>query len=224
MSVAIALFTRDLRVNDNPVLHAACKAATEVVPLFVLDTAILRGSSMSANRATFLADALADLDLHLREQGGHLVVRSGDVATEVERVVTDLDAGEVHLAADVSGYSHHREQALRERLAGRGCWLRVHATTITVVEPGAITPSGGGAQFAVFTPYYRRWLQAQRRSLLEIPRRISVPPITTDPLPSAEDLCSGQRSPHLAAGGEGTRRAPRDRDSRLPHPPRPVAA
>lgn len=24
MSVAIALFTRDLRVNDNPVLHAAC--------------------------------------------------------------------------------------------------------------------------------------------------------------------------------------------------------
>ncbi len=67
MSVAIALFTRDLRVHDNPVLHAACRAATEVVPLFVLDKAIINGRSMSANRAVFLADGLADLDAHLRD-------------------------------------------------------------------------------------------------------------------------------------------------------------
>ncbi|MGH3695565.1 MAG: cryptochrome/photolyase family protein [Pseudonocardiaceae bacterium] len=206
MSVTIALFTRDLRVHDNPVLHAACNAAGEVVPLFVLDTAILRGGSMSANRAAFLADSLADLDAHLRERGGYLVVRSGDVAKEVERVVTDLGAGEVHLAADVSGYSHRREQALRGSLAGQGCRLRVHATSITVVEPGAITPSGGGAQFAVFTPYYRRWLQAQRRGLLEVPRRITVPPVATEPLPSPDRLCSGQRSPHLPQGGEAAGR------------------
>ena len=206
MSIAIALFTRDLRVHDNPVLHAACHAATEVVPLFVLDTAILHGGSMSPNRAAFLADALADLDAHLRDLGGHLVVRSGNVAKEIERIVADLGAGEVHLAADVSGYSQRREQALRERLAGRGGRLRVHATSITVVEPGAITPSGGGAQFAVFTPYYRRWLQAPRRSLCEVPRRITVPPVATDPLPSAEDLCPGQRSPHLPQGGEGAGR------------------
>ncbi|MDT7712170.1 MAG: deoxyribodipyrimidine photo-lyase [Pseudonocardiales bacterium] len=206
MRVAIALFTRDLRVHDNPVLHAACHTATQVVPLFVLDTGILGGGSLSANRTTFLAGALADLDAHLRKQGGHLVVRSGEVAKEVERVVTDLDAPEVHLAADVSGYSQRREQALRDRLAGHGCRLRVHAQTITVVEPGVITPSGGGAQFAVFTPYYRRWLQAQRRSLLEVPRRITVPPIGTDPLPSAEDLCSGERSPHLPPGGEAAGR------------------
>jgi deoxyribodipyrimidine photo-lyase len=206
VSVAIALFTRDLRVHDNPVLHAAGNAATEVVPLFVLDTAILHSGSISANRAAFLADALADLDAHLRTQGGRLLVRSGDVAKEVERVVTDLDAGEVHLAADVSGYSQHREQALRERLAGHGCRLRVHASTITVVEPGAITPSGGGAHFAVFTPYYRRWLQAPRRGLLEVPRRITVPPIATDPLPSGDELCSGRRSPHLPSGGEAAGR------------------
>ncbi len=206
MNVAIALFTRDLRVNDNPVLHAACDAATKVVPLFVLDTAILHGSSMSANRAAFLAGALADLDAHLREQGGHLVVRSGEVAKEVERVVADLGAGEVHLAADVSGYSQHREQALRDRLAGHGCRLRLHATTITVVEPGAIAPSGGGTHFAVFTPYYRRWLRAQRRRLLELPRRITVPPIATDPLPGPEDLCSGQPSPYLPPGGEAAGR------------------
>jgi deoxyribodipyrimidine photo-lyase len=202
VSVAIALFTRDLRVHDNPVLHAACHAADEVVPLFVLDTAILRGRSMSSNRAAFLADALADLDTHLRELGGHLVLRSGDVVKEVERLVAELEAREVHLAADVSGYSQRREQALRERLTSHDCQLRVHATTITVVEPGAITPSGGGAQFAVFTPYYRRWLQASRRNLCEVPRRITLPRVDGDPLPSADELCPGQRSPHLPRGGE----------------------
>lgn len=70
MSVAISLFTRDLRVHDNPVLHAACHAATEVVPLFVLDPGILRGGSMSANRAAFLTDALADLDAQVRKLAG----------------------------------------------------------------------------------------------------------------------------------------------------------
>ncbi|MGH3549047.1 MAG: cryptochrome/photolyase family protein [Pseudonocardiaceae bacterium] len=202
MSVAIALFTRDLRVHDNPVLHAACSAATEVVPLFVLDKAIINSASMSANRAVFLADALADLDAHLREIGGCLVVRSGSVINEVEQIVADLGAGEVHLAADVSAYSHRREQALRERLAGHSCQVCVHANSITVVEPGVLSPSGGGAHFAVFTPYHRRWVAASTRRLLQAPSRITAPPITTEALPSPEAMCSGKRSPHLPPGGE----------------------
>ncbi|HET9256067.1 MAG TPA: deoxyribodipyrimidine photo-lyase [Pseudonocardiaceae bacterium] len=206
MSIAISLFTRDLRVHDNPVLHAACHSATEVVPLFVPDTAILRGALMSPNRAAFLADALADLDSRLRELGGHLVVRSGELAKEVERVVTDLGAAEVHLAADVSRYSQRRERALGERLADLGCRLRVHATSITVVEPGAIMPSGGGAAFAVFTPYHRRWLLARRRDLLGVPRRITTPSIATEPLPGPDELCPGPRSPHLPRGGESAGR------------------
>jgi len=202
MSVAIALFTRDLRVHDNPVLHTACHAAAEVVPLFVLDTAILTGASISANRAAFLAETLADLDTRLRNINGYLVVRRGSVVKEVERIVADLGVTEVHLAADVSGYSHRREQALRARLAGLGCRLRVHANTITVVEPAAITPSGGGAHFAVFTPYYRRWVTACARRLLEAPGRITVAPIATEALPSPEEICAGQRSPQLPPGGE----------------------
>jgi deoxyribodipyrimidine photo-lyase len=91
---------------------------------------------------------------------------------------------------------------LRERLTGLRYQLRVHVNTITVVEPGAIAPSGGDAQFAVFTLYYRRWLNAARRDVLGVPARITVPDIATEPLPSAEDLCSGRRSPHRAPGGE----------------------
>lgn len=202
MSVAIALFTRDLRVHDNPVLRAACSAATEVVPLFVLDSAILTAGSMSANRAAFLSEALADLDAQLRERQGHLVIRSGSVVKEVSRVAAEVGAAQVHLASDASGYSERREQQLRACLAGQNCQLRLHANTITVVEPGALTPSSGGAHFAVFGAYYRRWASAAIRGALTAPRQISMPRIATAPVPSAEEIHPGPRSPQLPRGGE----------------------
>ncbi|MDX6618616.1 MAG: deoxyribodipyrimidine photo-lyase [Gaiellales bacterium] len=41
MQCSVVLLTRDLRVHDRPALAAACDAAAEVVPLFVLDRTLL---------------------------------------------------------------------------------------------------------------------------------------------------------------------------------------
>jgi deoxyribodipyrimidine photo-lyase len=43
MDTIVVLFTRDLRVADNPALAAACREADRVVPLFVLDDRIVEG-------------------------------------------------------------------------------------------------------------------------------------------------------------------------------------
>ncbi|HYB17789.1 MAG TPA: deoxyribodipyrimidine photo-lyase, partial [Streptosporangiaceae bacterium] len=51
------VFTRDLRLHDNPALHQACARARQVVPLFVHDPAI----KAPPNRARFLAESLTDL-------------------------------------------------------------------------------------------------------------------------------------------------------------------
>ena len=75
MSTAVVLFSRDLRVHDNPALAAAAARFDEIVPLFVLDDRLLG----SANRSAFLLEALADLRAAL---GGRLVVRRGDVVAE----------------------------------------------------------------------------------------------------------------------------------------------
>ena len=37
MTTTVAVFTRDLRVHDNPMLAAALRGADHVVPLFVRD-------------------------------------------------------------------------------------------------------------------------------------------------------------------------------------------
>ncbi|WP_434097447.1 deoxyribodipyrimidine photo-lyase, partial [Streptomyces massasporeus] len=68
MTVAVVLFTSDLRLHDHPPLHAALKAADEVVPLFVRDPAVHAVGFDVPNRAAFLADCLADLETDLGHQ------------------------------------------------------------------------------------------------------------------------------------------------------------
>lgn len=206
MAVTMALFTRDLRVYDNPVLAAAAKNGDAMVALFVVDEAIASSRYLTPNKASFLAAALAELDGEMRRRGGRLVVRHGPVVTEVERLVVDLSITEVHVASDVSGYARSREQRLREHLAAHGCSLEVHSSSVTVAEPGELIPFNGQDHFAVFTPYYRRWTNAITRRVIAAPSTLNVVDVHSDPLPEASQLCSGSPSPKLAVGGETTAR------------------
>ncbi|MFF3558615.1 cryptochrome/photolyase family protein [Streptomyces sp. NPDC002574] len=198
MSVAVCLFTADLRVHDNPVLRAALNAGDEVVPLFVLDDGVEAAGFAVPNRTAFLVRCLADLDARLRDRGGRLVLRSGDVVEEVCRVAEETGARQVHVAAGVSGYAARRETRLREALEGARRELRVHDGVLTVVPPGALTPAGKDL-FEVFTPYFRRWEQAEVRDVLGAPRVVRVPEGPRSlPVPDAPHGVS----PGLPAGGE----------------------
>jgi len=201
MNVAVVLFTSDLRLHDNPVLRSALRDADRVVPLFVRDDAVHRAGFDAPNRLAFLADCLADLDAGLRKRGGRLIVRTGAVAKEVRRLVEETGAGEVHLAAGVSGYAEGREEKLRTALADSGCELRIHDAVVTALAPGRVVPAGKD-HFAVFTPYFRRWEAAGVRGTLTAPRAVRLPDgeLSSDPLPSRDDV--GDVSPGLADGGE----------------------
>ena len=190
MPVGIVLYTRDLRVHDNPALRAACEECERVVPLFVLDDGVLERFG-APNRVAFLLESLRDLDGSLRARGGALVVRRGDVVAEAVR----LGAPTVFLAEDVSSYARRREQ----RLGEAGLDVRV-SPGVTVVPPGAVTPSGGGDSFAVFTPYWNRWREHPRRAVLEPPVAIRLP----DGVEPGEvpHLDVGPTSPGIPRGGE----------------------
>ena len=55
MRAAVVLFTRDLRVHDNPALAAAVEQAETVLPLFVLDERIgATRYGRAPNRRSFL--------------------------------------------------------------------------------------------------------------------------------------------------------------------------
>ncbi|HZZ48253.1 MAG TPA: deoxyribodipyrimidine photo-lyase [Pseudonocardia sp.] len=204
MPTSIALFTRDLRVHDNPVLRAACQA-DHVVPLFVVDPGIARAGFAAPNRAVFLADCLADLDANLRDRGGRLVVRRGEVVEQVREVADQVGADTVHVADDVSGYAQRRLRGLREMLERGGRELVAHDPVVTALAPGDVTPSGKSKDhFAVFTPYHRQWEQRRHAQASAAPRSVSLPRIAAGSVPGAADLGApdGPDATDLPKGGE----------------------
>src|ERR1700748_933133 len=105
---AVVLFTRDLRVTDNPALWAASRAE-RTVPLFVLDDAIL-GSRFGAPQRV----------AHMRRAVSRLGVGKACWAAQ------QRGAEELHTAADWSASARRRERALREACAAHGIELIAH--------------------------------------------------------------------------------------------------
>ncbi|AYF73863.1 deoxyribodipyrimidine photo-lyase [Nocardia yunnanensis] len=206
MTASIVLFTRDLRVHDNPALDAACREADAVVPLFVFDDELLARVAEAPNRIRFLLAALTELDGELRARGGRLVVRRGQVAEEVARLAAEVHAREVHLAEEVTGYGLRRDARIRERLARIGCAVHTHPGSLTAVAASALRPDTGRDHYAVFGPYFRRWLDTPMRKPLPAPDAIVVPSVAHESIPDPDTLASGEGSPDLAVGGETTGR------------------
>ncbi|MDZ4826540.1 MAG: deoxyribodipyrimidine photo-lyase [Actinomycetota bacterium] len=189
MTVTVALFTRDLRVRDNPVLAAAVAAADAVIPLFVFDDAILATSHGSPNRVGFLIQALADLDASLQDRGGALAVRHGDWVGEVVRLVEETGAISVHVARDVSAFAQQRAARLAEHVPVPV----VFHDALAVVAPGTFKP------YQVFTPYWNKWSDTAWRQPVPMVRRLIIPPdFDRGALPGSP----AHRAPDVMRGGE----------------------
>ncbi len=202
VSVALVVFTRDLRVTDNPALTRATRAS-KVVCAFIHDDALRSGRPMHPLRTRFLSECLADLDASLRHLGSRLEVCEGNWVDEVLRLAAETGARSVHLSDDVTPYARRRFGRLE---AAVGQTVEVcRSPGLTTLPPGVLTPAGGD-HYRVFTPFYRRWLTTPRRQLLPPPT--SLPTVDgTDPWPrsrsrSATTLLTTQRPPAVGQGGE----------------------
>ncbi|HET7017435.1 MAG TPA: deoxyribodipyrimidine photo-lyase, partial [Streptosporangiaceae bacterium] len=148
MSASVVVFTRDLRVHDNPALATAAEA-DHVLPMFVFDDAILARHGVNRTRLAFMLGSLHDLDASLRQRGGRLVIRRGAWARTVIKLAAEVGASSIHLADDVSGYSQRRLTELLDLASTARVDVQVHPG-VMVAGPEPICPAGGGP-YQVFT-------------------------------------------------------------------------
>lgn len=168
---AIVWFRRDLRLHDNPSLAAACAGHEHVVPAFCVDARLLHGRNRSLPRTRFMLGCVASLAEDLEAAGSGLVTLSDRPSQAVPKLAQACEADVVFAAADVSPFAQARDKAVAEALAKDGRRLDLLPGTFVVDDLGALR-TGTGIPYTVFTPFYRRWLQAPRRETLPAQRSL----------------------------------------------------
>src|SRR5215212_5093547 len=95
MSPTLLWFRHDLRLQDNPALHAAMTRGAAIVPVYVLDDAGERGWQLGAASRWWLHHSLAALDASLRKHGSRLVLARGEAEKVLRDLVRETGAGVV---------------------------------------------------------------------------------------------------------------------------------
>jgi len=170
VTVPLHWHRRDLRPADNVGLAEAADAAAEsapatptsptdapaadaVVPLFVLDDALL--AHAGPPRVAFLLEALASLRAWYRERDSDLLVVRGDPRDLVPALATELGADRVTWNRDYSRIARDRDAAVRRELADLDV-DRASYEDAVCHAPGSIL-TGEGEHYSVFSYYYRKW-------------------------------------------------------------------
>jgi deoxyribodipyrimidine photo-lyase len=173
---------RDLRLHDNQALAAALTRARELVPLFVLDPALLAGPTSSQRRNAFLFAALRSLDAALRRRGSRLIVRAGRPEQVLPAVVRESGATLVMAEADGSPYARRRDEAV------------ARSVPLQLVEGSTLRPLGSiraptGEPYRVYSQFRRAWFRLPIPSPQDIlpapPRLPPVPRLASEPIPES---------------------------------------
>ena len=200
-SASVALFTRDLRVHDNPVLHAAARSAAQVIPLFVLDEGF-----GSPTRPTVAVPRRLPAGPRRRAAASSA---AGWCCARVTppsrwpRSSREHDVRTVHVAEDCQRYAPPAAAKRRSPRSMSTCTCTT--TPLVVVPPGTITPPGRD-HFSVFTPYHRRWTDVPTRSRCARPPSSRCPGRGRGRLPrSPRGHQGGRPRPARRAGSRAAR-------------------
>jgi deoxyribodipyrimidine photo-lyase len=171
--IALYWFRRSIRLDDNRALIEAAANAEQIVPVFILDPAILTHATTGVARVNFLFEALADVDTSLRERGSRLILRHGQPVAELERLVGETGATAVFFGREYEPYGRERDEAVIKALEKLGVSV-LQSSDHLLTEPEDIRTKAGGV-YTVFTPYKRVWLEQPIDSPAPAPRRIETP-------------------------------------------------
>ena len=167
----IVWFRRDLRVADNPALHAAARCGT-VIPIYI-DEPPARWSLGAASRF-WLHQSLAALAAALATCGSPLVLRRGDPFAVLSALIAETGATAVYWNRRYEPDGLATDSALKSTLA-EFCTVRSFKAHV-LFEPHEVT-TASGTPFRVFTPFWRACMKRDApEDPLPAPQQLQAPP------------------------------------------------
>ncbi|MEI6033904.1 MAG: deoxyribodipyrimidine photo-lyase [Verrucomicrobiae bacterium] len=153
---AIVWFRHDLRLADNPALHAAKRRGGAVIPLFIYAPDEETPWQPGGASRWWLRQSLEALDARLREVGSLLVIRHGPTLAMLREVAKEAGAGAVFWNRRYEPAVMARDHQAKEALGSDG--LATESFNATLLhEPWAVQ-NQKGKPFQVFTPFWKHCL------------------------------------------------------------------
>ena len=177
MPPTLVWYRRDLRTQDHEPLAKACSRGS-VIPVFVLDDALLFHPETAVARVEFLLHSLRALDARLRELGGRLLIERG----RPEQVLPRL--AQRHGCRQVLAHTDSERLVGRVRDARVGRALQDNGVSLEWIEP-----AGASAELQPYGAWNRQWHGAMAAALVPEPQRVVVPEQVPDtPVPDLREL------------------------------------
>jgi deoxyribodipyrimidine photo-lyase len=144
---AIVWFRNDLRLADNPVLHAAVEQADEILPVFILDERI------GGAARWWLHHSLTALSADLAQLGSKLLLRRGDPRQIIPELAAEIGAASVHAGRSFEPAARAADKDVHDVLKNAGVALRRHLSAMLFVPEEMRTKTGG--YYGVYSPFAR---------------------------------------------------------------------
>jgi deoxyribodipyrimidine photo-lyase len=175
VTVALVWFRRDLRLADNPALHAACTRADRVIPLYVWAPAEESPWEPGGASRWWLHHALSRLQDSLSALGNPLILRRAEATLDALRSlaaahgVTHLYWNRLYDPATVA-----RDKRIKAWAAGNGLVAESFKAGL-LVEPWEAA-TGKGDPYRVFTPFWKSVRTREVADPLPAPTKLPGPP------------------------------------------------
>ena len=202
MNPAIVWFRNDLRLADNPALHAAAASRRPLVCLYIHDEKTAAPRSLGGAARWWLHGSLQALHAALEKRGGRLTILRGATESTLLKLAAALNASAVYWNRRYDEPGRKLDATLETTLRQRK--IEVESFNGHLLHEPWTLQNKAGKPFRVFTAYWRTALRhAAPESPVGAPRALTFHPwpqrFKLEPAPLAS-LKLEPQSPDWAGG------------------------
>lgn len=153
--LALHIFRRDLRLEDNTALIEALSSSEKVIPCFILDDRQINNNRYYGEYCVqFMQNSLAELDAALKQKESQLYLFKGIAEEVIERLLQDDRIDAVFINRDYTPFSLARDQKIRALCQKENVTFHCYADAL-LHEPEEVHKPNG-EPYTVFTPFFKR--------------------------------------------------------------------
>lgn len=152
---SLFIFRRDLRLIDNTGLNAALKQSEQVLACFILDPRQTNPHPYQSQPGLqFMLQALEDLQLQFKQEGGSLCLFQSQPEVAIEKLQQEYAIEAVFINRDYTPFSRQRDESIRLHCVAHHLDFHVYADAL-LHEPEQVVKENGQS-YQVFTAFYNR--------------------------------------------------------------------